>query len=253
MAGLRKKLGEILIDMRALRPPDLQTALNEQRASGEKIGEILIRRGMCRSADVLAALEAQSGIPAADLSKATLPHNVQTLLESAYAEKHGIVPFKEEKQGRTSFFHVAFSNPRDLNVIQEVEFKLKAKVKPFVALEGQIRDTIKKIYYAQDYGYDLSFHEGVGFRPRAPGAPKEEAPPPPPPKVMGQPAPAPAPPVDKHPAATSFSDLGEPLPARVAALEAEVERLKNALSALLKVLSERGAISRDDLRQALGR
>ena len=269
MAGLKKRLGEILQEMRVVTPQDLQAALEEQKVSGEKIGSVLVRRGVCRGADVLAALSSQMGHPSIDLTGVTPPHALQTLLESTYAEAKQVLPMGEESLGRQKIYQIAMSNPLDVETIAEIEFKLQAKVKGFVALEGQIKDAIRSYYYAQDYGYDMSFQEDGSVR-FAGGAPAEA-----PETVLGQQAPQPAaaprpaapPPPPRptatrkpHPAATSLSGITEPPAAapgvdaaKIAQLEADVARLKSTLSALLRVLAERGVITREDIQTHMQR
>lgn len=244
MAVLRKKIGEILMDMRVLDQGQVNTILKDQQVSGSRFGEILLERGLCRLSDLLAALGAQFGMPSVDLAKETPPHNIQTLLESSYAEKHGVLPFRLEEQGRNKIYHVALMNPRDVQVLQELEFKLQGKIKAYVGAAAQIKATIRKYYYAQEYGYDISFHEGRGFRH------VEEAPESAPERVMGQVAPPPKAPVDKHPAATSLSDLSLSSQ-RLDALEAEVAKLQKMMTTLLKLLAKQGVVSRDEFMQAL--
>lgn len=255
MPVLRKRLGELLMEMRVLSEQQVQQALQEQQKTGEKIGEVFVRRGMCRASDVLNALSAQHGLPAADLSGANPPHGFQTKIESTYAETQGVVVFNVEGSGPRRVYHVAISDPRNPTILQELEIKLGGKVKPHVALEGQLRDLIRRYYYGQEgFGYDFSFHEGVGFRRRSrkeqvgeisehPDHPPAFAPPP----AAGGPKPA-----DRHPAATSFSDLGSAAD-RIVALESEVSRLRQMVQALLKVLAEKGQITPEEFRSALNR
>jgi len=249
MPVLRKKLGEILVEMRALRPADVQAALDEQNATSERIGEIFIRRGMCKSARVIEALSAQQGLPGIDLTGESPPHNLQGMIDGSYAERNLIIPFRIEGEGRAACYHVAFASAKNPALLQEVEAKLRAKIKPYVALEGQLKDKIRRYYYAQSYGYDLSFHEGEGFKPRkAPGeAPLREEP-----HILGQAAPPPAVAFDRHPAATSMSDLGGPS-AKIAALEEDLAKTKAMLAALVKLLAERKVITIQDFKNAVSR
>lgn len=269
MPGLKKRLGELLVEMRVVTPQDVSDAIEEQQVSGEKLGSLLVKRGVCRVADVLAALSSQMGHPSVALAGVMPPHALQTLLESTFAEERLVLPIGEESLGRQKIYQIAMANPLDAVTIDEMEFKLQAKVKGFVALESEIRDAIRSYYYAQDYGYDMSFQEDGSVR--FTGGAKAEAPE----TVLGQQAPpaqgakpqAPAAAArpqqatrKPHPAATSLSGLTQPPaaapaidPARVAQLEADVARLKTTLSALLRVLAERGVITREDIQTHMQR
>lgn len=58
-----KKLGEILVDLRAVKPQEVEEALELQRNGVSKlIGEILVEKGIVSNEDVQRALEIQSRV-----------------------------------------------------------------------------------------------------------------------------------------------------------------------------------------------
>lgn len=58
-----KKLGEILVDLRVVKPEDVEEALRLQRNGMKKlIGEILVERGLVESVEVERALTIQSRV-----------------------------------------------------------------------------------------------------------------------------------------------------------------------------------------------
>lgn len=55
-----KRIGEILVDMRAVTPQDVEEALEEQKSGNARLlGEILVKRGAVRDQDVKRALVVQ--------------------------------------------------------------------------------------------------------------------------------------------------------------------------------------------------
>jgi hypothetical protein len=58
-AGVRKMLGEILVQAQRISPEQLDAALAEQRESGAKLGEILVKRGLLNRRELDAALMVQ--------------------------------------------------------------------------------------------------------------------------------------------------------------------------------------------------
>jgi hypothetical protein len=58
-AGVRKLLGELLLDARRITPEVLDRALAEQRRTGERIGEILVRQGVLAKEELDAVLDFQ--------------------------------------------------------------------------------------------------------------------------------------------------------------------------------------------------
>lgn len=58
-----KRLGEILVDLKAVRPQDVEEALKlQQNGVNKLIGEILVERGLVSREDVEKALEIQSRV-----------------------------------------------------------------------------------------------------------------------------------------------------------------------------------------------
>ncbi len=169
MAGLRKRLGEILVEKGVLSQQALSEALQVQRESPQKetLGEVLVRRELCSSKDVLLALGAQHGVPTTDFAGEKPPHNLQSIVDAEFAQKHLVIPFREEKKGKSSVYLVAMAKPWDVTLVQDLEFKLKAQVKPHIALAGHIREAIRRYYYSQDYGYTVDYSERRGFQVKA--------------------------------------------------------------------------------------
>ncbi len=62
-AGLRKLLGELLIQARRITPEQLELALSKQLASNEKLGEVLVRLGLIseRELDAVLAFQRHQG------------------------------------------------------------------------------------------------------------------------------------------------------------------------------------------------
>jgi hypothetical protein len=58
-AGLRKLLGELLIQARRITPEQLELALSKQLASNEKLGEVLVRLGLISEGELDAVLAFQ--------------------------------------------------------------------------------------------------------------------------------------------------------------------------------------------------
>jgi type IV pilus assembly protein PilB len=62
----KDRIGDVLIRMKKLTTPELLDALNEQKATGKRLGEILVGRGKLRQEDIDAALKSQGVSPLVD-------------------------------------------------------------------------------------------------------------------------------------------------------------------------------------------
>jgi hypothetical protein len=58
-AGVRKSLGELLLQAKRITPQQLEQALNEQRQTGEKLGEVFVRLGFITKNELNAVLTFQ--------------------------------------------------------------------------------------------------------------------------------------------------------------------------------------------------
>ena len=65
----RIRIGDLLIDREIITKQQLETALIEQRSSGQKLGRALIDLGYITEKDILDALSAQMNIPYVDLEQ----------------------------------------------------------------------------------------------------------------------------------------------------------------------------------------
>lgn len=141
----KRRLGEILIDAGVLTDPQLKTALGEQRKWGGKLGRTLIELGFVDEQTMVLALSRQLHVPAVDLDKATVSPDVLAMLDVDTAMKYGVIPIGGDKRQR--FIHVATSEPGNMDMIQELSFKLGLRVQVSVASELAVERATRKFYY----------------------------------------------------------------------------------------------------------
>jgi len=173
----KKQIGKILLRQRALHPDQLERALAEHGPG--RLASRLARDGTITDVAALKALSEQHGIPGIDLSQICLRLDHLDLLPREIAEKHRILPVLE----RDDRLFVAMADPREKNVIDELEFVTGKRVYPYVALESALLRVIEQAYTqkAQGDAYligpncpsELLARLGLGPT----GAPSEQAPP----------------------------------------------------------------------------
>lgn len=250
----RKRLGEILIEARALTSEQLVRALEMQKTNKLPVGTILIKRGFCKKADVLAALSRQTGLESVDLETVTPPHNAAAYVDSRFCEQNACVPIEIDETARPrKIITLAVSTIINPLVIEEIGRKNNAVVKLKVGLHHQIDDLIKKIFYAQDFGYDLSFHENSGgFRRVTPEEKARMKAAPPPPKADSDPG------FVSHPFDENAVS-GVPRP-RLANTDKEVDAIREQLNTVqlhlntvIRVLARKGHITREEFAAELAK
>ncbi|MEQ1721940.1 MAG: type IV-A pilus assembly ATPase PilB [Pseudobdellovibrio sp.] len=139
---LPNKLGEILVKQGMLRPDQLQAALTETQRTKNRLGPTLVATGILKDNQILRALEKQFALPGVDVSQFDIDQTVITMINREFCEKHCVVPLS--KAGTTLV--VAFADPSNLHVRDDLRYLSKCKIQPVVATESTIMQAIAKYY-----------------------------------------------------------------------------------------------------------
>jgi type IV pilus assembly protein PilB len=136
------KLGELLIKDGLLKPDQLERVLEEQKKTGQKLGVVIINLGLLKEAQINKILEKHFQVPGIDLNQWETPEEALKLIPKEMCEKHCVVPVS--KQGNTLV--VAFSDPGNIFVKDDLSFVSRCKIQPVVAPESAIINSIEKYY-----------------------------------------------------------------------------------------------------------
>ncbi len=142
MAGI--KLGEILVKQGLIRPDQMAKAMEEQKKTGGKLISSILNLNIIKENQILKALEKHYQVPGIDLNTFAIPENVISILSRDVCEKYGIIPV--QKAG-TSLV-VAFSDPSNIFVRDDLRFITRSNVKVVVATESAIGSAIEKYFGA---------------------------------------------------------------------------------------------------------
>jgi type IV pilus assembly protein PilB len=143
----RKRLGQILQDMRVVSSAQVQEALERQRAQpGKKLGEILVERGHATREEVYEALGKQYQIPFVVLANLTIEPAAIRLMPRAVAVENRIIPIKLSGQTVT----LAMADMLDLYTLDNIRFILHRDVDCVLATPEDVRDAIRRHYPASD-------------------------------------------------------------------------------------------------------
>ena len=139
---IRKKLGEILLEMGVITTQQLQDALEEQKQSTQPLGEILVKKGNLTFEDLGRALAKQVGAPY--IEKVTEQMAAPDLLAKIplrFLRQNVVMPIMHS--GRKA---ILTANPRDLSPLDDLSLMLRGDVTTAVATEETIIDGINKFY-----------------------------------------------------------------------------------------------------------
>ncbi|MHB8417001.1 MAG: GspE/PulE/PilB domain-containing protein [Myxococcales bacterium] len=143
----RKRLGELLLERRAITQEQLAAALALQRQVGGRLGNALVAKGYLSEGALCRTLGEALGLPVlATVGVKDWP--ALHLLRASFCERHELFPvaLDDSRSGRRQLT-VAMADPLDLPAIEQIEFTTGCKVSPALAARSQIRSAILHFYH----------------------------------------------------------------------------------------------------------
>jgi type IV pilus assembly protein PilB len=148
----RKKIGEMLIAEGLLTSEQLDTALEEQRRHGGRIGAILKSLGFVTEEGMIKTLGRQTGIPHQVLSTVIIDSDVVTLVPELMARRHQAIPL--HKKGRV--LTLAMVDPLNVVALDDIARATGLEIQPVVATEQDVMRAIER-----QYGMSSTIQEAV--------------------------------------------------------------------------------------------
>lgn len=148
----RKRIGELLVERALITPAQLEEGLAHQRQTRQRLGVALIQKGFLSEDQLAHALADALGIPLVDL-KVTQPEwSAIHMLRAQFCEQHDLFPFAmtapaSGKAQPRKLLLVAMSDPLNVPAIEEIEFTTGLKVAPRMAPLSSVRGAIARYYH----------------------------------------------------------------------------------------------------------
>jgi type IV pilus assembly protein PilB len=147
--GVRRHLGEVLVEQGAITPEQLDGALSEQMLAASqggrrvRLGQTLIERGHVTDRQIGAALARAMSLRMIDLNAIVMKPDVSRLLPRVIAERHLVVPIEVDGDRLVT----AFADPTNVIALDDVRAHTGfADIEVVVAVESQVRDAISRIW-----------------------------------------------------------------------------------------------------------
>ncbi len=136
------RLGELLVQQKLISQEQLTFALEEQKSSGRKLGRVLSDNAFVTEDQISETLGKQLGIPFINLRfyNANI-ENIRRLTENQSRRFRALV--LEEREGTLL---VGMGDPTDLFAFDEITRLLKRNIDLAVVTEGQLLETIDRVY-----------------------------------------------------------------------------------------------------------
>jgi hypothetical protein len=233
----KKRIGEVLLERRAITPAQLEAGLLAQKRTRQRLGLTLIEQGIISESQLATVLAESLELSPVDLRVATIDWSAVHLLRPRFCETHELFAYAVEGKGTAQRrLIVAMSDPLNQPAMEEIEFTTGIKVTPRVGTYTQIREAILKFYHKANGSTVL------------PGAPEDDEPA----VVMGEeissvPVLLPDVDLDTILAQRAAQSQKRGSPSAVLFGEDEgVERLERKFWALMRLMAKKGLLTRDE-------
>lgn len=143
----RKRIGELLLERRAITATQLETGLQAQQQNRRRLGETLVTQGAISEETLAQALSEALEVPLVQLEGRAPDWSAIHLLRSRFCEQHDLFPVALESVGGRKLLVVAMADPLDTAGLQEMEFITGLKVSPRVAPLSAVRTAIQRYYH----------------------------------------------------------------------------------------------------------
>ena len=144
MNSKTKLIGEILKEQHHITDEDLNRALQLQAERGDKIGRLLVELGLVSERDVLEALREQLDLPLLVAHQVPeVPLDLENFSPRFMRQTHCLPILHHENE-----LTVAMADPLDHATIESIQLFTGLRVKPVLAPEAEILDSIEKLYGA---------------------------------------------------------------------------------------------------------
>ena len=139
MARSRKKLGEILSGWGVISTVQADKAAKLAKKEGKRFGDAVVEAGFASEEQVAKALANQFGMEYVDLTKRDVANQIDMAsMDQGLIKKYLVLPMAKSGGKLQLVIH----DPMDLELLDNLRFRLNAEIEPRLASRAQIRDFI---------------------------------------------------------------------------------------------------------------
>jgi len=140
------RLGDLLVQQKLISLDQLQFVLEQQKRSGRKLGRVLVDNGFISEDQISEALAKQLNVPYINLKYYNANLEIVRRLPENQARRFRALALEE----RNGAILVGMTDPTDLFAFDEIARLLKRDIDVAVVTEGQLLETIDRVYRRTD-------------------------------------------------------------------------------------------------------
>ena len=135
-------LAEMLVSSGQVTQHEMEAALREQAATGERLGDILVGLGLVSEEGLTRAMAAELGLEFLDLNAWTIDPGTAAMLPEALARRHQVLPvgYRGERP------LIALANPADVFALDDLKSLLGSDIATVLAPSSQVSEYISRLY-----------------------------------------------------------------------------------------------------------
>lgn len=146
---IRKRLGDILVEIELISQEQLEKALKEKKPN-EKLGEALIKQGFITEQQLIKTLEYQLGIKHVSLYSYPIDKSILSLVPKETAKRNLLFPLKREEDK----LYIAMVDPMDFIAIDDLRMSTGFQIERLISTKDDILKAIAKYYGFDDGSVD---------------------------------------------------------------------------------------------------
>ncbi|MBL8026983.1 MAG: Flp pilus assembly complex ATPase component TadA, partial [Fibrobacteres bacterium] len=124
----------------------IDKALQQQKKVRKKIGELLVEMNALKEVDLLSTLSHQIGVALADKESLFSPNaDMVRLIPEPFAREYGVLPLSKKDNG----LEVAMKDPENITIVDNLRKLVQCEVLPLLASHIDLEQAIKRAYDAQ--------------------------------------------------------------------------------------------------------
>lgn len=139
----KKPIGQLLKEKGYLDDEQIDFALKEQKATGERLGEVLTRLGIVTEFEMAQVLADQAGLPFWDPRGVVPEPRALLKIPPGFARDRTVLPFKLSD----GMLHVAVGDPMDRGIQDGLASLVGSRYKAYVGPAVEIRKTAERHYH----------------------------------------------------------------------------------------------------------
>lgn len=144
----RNRIGELLVKARVIDELQLRSALARHDQWGGRLSRVITDMGLAKEDVVLNAIAQATGTQRITLGNLTRDAGALAKVDVSLAEQKGIFPVGLKDNGKTLV--LAMADPTDLNTVDQVAARARARVLVVIASDREIEHAILRHYRGQE-------------------------------------------------------------------------------------------------------